>query len=86
LGRDVFRGPAVFNVDFSLFKSFPLPKEGWKLQIRFESFNVFNIQNWDTPSTQSSDSGLTLGNAAFGQINSLAHDPRELQFGVRFVF
>ncbi len=86
LGRDVFRGPAVFNVDFSLLKSVPLPKEGWKLQLRVEAFNVFNIQNWDTPTTQSNDSGLTIGNAAAGQVNSLAHDPRQLQFGLRFVF
>lgn len=87
LGRNVYRGPGVFNVDFSLFKSVPLPREGWSVQVRVESFNPFNIQNWDTPTTQSSDAGLTVGNA-FGQIRGLAGgtNPREIQFGLRFVF
>ena len=88
LGRDAFRGPGVFNMDLSMFKSFPLPREGWNLQLRFEAFNVFNVQNWDTPTTQNSDSGLTLGNAAFGRITGLASgtNPREIQLGLRFVF
>ncbi|HVH71411.1 MAG TPA: TonB-dependent receptor, partial [Candidatus Dormibacteraeota bacterium] len=86
LGRDAYRGSPVYNVDFSLFKSVPLAREGTALQIRFEAFNVLNIQNWDTPTTQSSDSGLTVGNKAFGRINTLAHDPRQLQFGLRFTF
>jgi hypothetical protein len=86
LGRDAYRGQPVYNVDFSMFKSFPLPREGMSLQLRFESFNVFNIQNWDTPTTQNSDSGLTVGNKAFGRITTLAHDPRQLQFGLRFTF
>jgi hypothetical protein len=86
LGRNAYRGPVVYNLDFSLFKKIPLPREGWSLQLRFESINVLNIQNWDTPTTQSSDSGLAVGNLAFGQIRTLAHDPRQMQFGLRFVF
>lgn len=86
LGRDAFRGRPVYNMDVSLFKSVPLPREGMSLQLRFESFNVLNIQNWDTPTTQSSDSGLTVGNKAFGRITTLAHDPRQMQFGLRFIF
>jgi Carboxypeptidase regulatory-like domain/TonB dependent receptor len=88
LGRTPYRGPAVVNMDFSMFKSIPLPREGMALQLRFEAFNVFNIQNWDTPTTANSDSGLTVNSAAFGLINTLAQGttPRELQFGLRFVF
>jgi hypothetical protein len=82
LGRNPFRGDPVYNVDFSMFKNFPLPKEGWALQLRFEAFNVFNIQNWDVPS------GLTIGNANAGQITGLAPgtSPRQMQFGFRFRF
>ena len=86
LGRDAFRGRPVYNMDVSLFKSVPWPREGMSLQLRFESFNVLNIQNWDTPTTQSSDSGLTVANKAFGRITTLAHDPRQMQFGLRFTF
>lgn len=82
LGRNAFRGHPVYNVDFSLFKSIPLPKEGMQIQLRFEAFNVLNIQNWDVPS------GLTIGNSNAGQITGLAPGsaPRQLQFGLRFQF
>jgi hypothetical protein len=82
LGRNAFRGPAVFNLDLSLFKSIPLPKEGYALQLRFEAFNVLNIQNWDVPS------GVTIGASNAGQITGLAAGttPRQMQFGVRFQF
>jgi hypothetical protein len=82
LGRNTFRGPGVFNMDTSLFKTIPLPKEGWNVQLRFESFNTFNVQNWDVPS------GLTIGTANAGQVTALASGttPRQLQFGLRFQF
>lgn len=81
LGRNAFRGPAVFNMDASMFKSFPL-QEGWHVQLRFEAFNVFNVQNWDVPS------GTTIGNANVGQITALASGttPRQMQFGLRLQF
>ncbi len=68
-------------MDLSVFKSFPV-REGWNVQLRFEAFNVFNVQNWDVPS------GVTIGNANAGQITSLATGttPRQLQFGLRFMF
>lgn len=81
LGRDAFRGPAVFNLDASLFKSIPIT-ERWALQLRFEAFNAFNVQNWDSPS------GTTIGSANAGQITALAAGttPRQLQFGLRLNF
>jgi len=82
LGRNVFRGPAVFNMDASIFKAFPLPREGWMVQARFEAFNILNVQNWDVPS------GTTIGNANAGQITALAAGttPRQMQFGLRLQF
>lgn len=82
LGRNVFRGPSVFNMDVSMFKGFPLPKEGWTIQLRFEAFNALNVQNWDVPS------GLTIGNADAAQITTLASGttPRQMQFGLRLQF
>jgi len=82
LGRNAFRGSPVVNLDASLFKAFPLPREGWSMQLRFEAFNAFNIQNWDVPS------GTTIGTAAAGNITGLAAGttPRQLQFGLRLQF
>lgn len=81
LGRNVMRGKAVFNTDLSIFKSFPI-REEMKLQFRMEMFNVFNIQNWDVPSA------LTINGANPGRITALAQGttPRQIQFGLRFVF
>jgi len=69
-------------MDFSMIKNIPLHREGMRLQMAFEAFNVFNIQNLDTPSQ------LNITNRSAGVITSLAQGttPRELQFGVRFVF
>ncbi|HJQ31954.1 MAG TPA: TonB-dependent receptor [Pyrinomonadaceae bacterium] len=87
LGRNVFRGPAVFNMDFSLFKEINF-REGMKLQLRGEAFNVFNIQNWDVPSALTINSSATAIAAGAGRVTALAQGttPRQLQFGLRFVF
>ncbi|HEX5966673.1 MAG TPA: carboxypeptidase regulatory-like domain-containing protein [Pyrinomonadaceae bacterium] len=89
LGRNSFRGKSVFNTDLSLFKSFPI-RENWQLQLRVETFNVFNIQNWDTPLA----ANLTLNTNAttlatnVGRISTLAAgtNPRQIQFGIRLNF
>jgi len=87
LGRNVFRGPHVANLDFSMFKSFPV-KEEWNLQLRFEAFNVLNIQNWDTPSALVVNTNATSIAANVGRVTGLAQGttPRQLQFGIRFTF
>jgi Carboxypeptidase regulatory-like domain/TonB dependent receptor-like, beta-barrel len=92
LGRNAFRGPAVFNMDLSMFKSILLPREGWNLQLRFEAFNVFNVQNYDVPggigSAPNLQGGVNLSIASPGRISGLASGttPRQLQFGLRFLF
>jgi Carboxypeptidase regulatory-like domain/TonB dependent receptor-like, beta-barrel len=89
LARNAFRGPAVYNVDFSMFKSIPIT-ERFKLQLRMEAFNVFNIQNWNTPVNANltlNSSGSTI-NASVGKISNLAQGttPRQIQFGIRLTF
>ena len=46
-GRNTLRGPAAYNMDFSLCKSIPI-NEPFKVQLRIEAFNVLNIQNRDS--------------------------------------
>ena len=43
-GKDAFRGPGFWNVDFGLYKMFQL-RENLKLQIRGEFYNAFNHAN-----------------------------------------
>ena len=87
LGRDVFRGPAIFNTDFALTKRVPVA-EGKTLELHFQFFNVFNVQNWAPPSVvQVNSSGITI-NPKAGQITALetGTTPREMQFGLHFRF
>jgi hypothetical protein len=59
-----------------------------RLQLRGEAFNVFNIQNLDAPSAVTINSSGSSIAAGAGRITTLAQGttPRQLQFGIRFVF
>jgi hypothetical protein len=90
VSRNSLRSPAVFDTDFSLFKNIPLGRsESRLLQLRFEFFNLFNDMNWSTPSATINGCTTAQGLGACGGaglVTSLAHDPREIQFGARIVF
>lgn len=87
LPRNAFRGPHVVNFDFSMFKGFPIG-ESRQIQLRFEAFNLFNIQNYDVPSSLTVNSSATQIASGVGRVSSLAQGttPRQLQFGIRFIF
>jgi hypothetical protein len=76
-GRNAFRGPANWNLDFSVFRSIPFGR--YRVELRAESTNVFNHTQWGNPVT-----GLTDPN--FMRIRSLARNPRRVQIGARFAF
>jgi hypothetical protein len=79
LGRNVLRGPGFHNVDFGLFKNFPLWSEATRLQFRAEAFNLLNNTNFSNPGT-----GIT--NADFGRITGTETLQRSLQFGLKLIF
>jgi hypothetical protein len=74
------RVDGVHNIDTDLSKSF-VPKEGTRLELRAEIFNLFNHPRFASPSNQFLQSG-------FGSITSDASGylPRYFQFGLRFEF
>ena len=76
-GRNVLEGPGFANVDFSLFKNFPI-RESVRLQFRSEFFNILNHVNFNRPNTNV-DSG------AFGRITS-ARAPRIIQFALKLIY
>jgi Carboxypeptidase regulatory-like domain/TonB dependent receptor len=88
-GRNALRGSSVYNVDFSMFKSVPIG-ERFKVQLRVEAFNVFNIQNWDTPANANLtiNTNATTIAASVGKISNLAQGttPRQIQFGLRLIY
>lgn len=79
IGRNTLRGPGLFTIDFSAFKSFAMPySEKHKLEFRAEFFNLLNRANLGNPNT-------TRTNSLFGRITS-ASDPRIVQLGLRYAF
>jgi len=60
-GRDAFRGPGLYNVDFSLSRTFFLPFVGerYRLTVRADAFNVLNHANLNNPDS-------LLGSPTFG--------------------
>lgn len=72
-----FLGPGVEKIDLGLMKNVRI-SEGINLQMRAESFNVFNHTNW-----AGVDTGL--GDGTFGQTTS-THDPRIMQFSAKMYF
>lgn len=75
--RNFLTGPSRVDLDFSLFKEFPLYEHG-KLQFRSEFFNLFNHPNFGTPDN-------TVGDGTFGQLTSAA-DGRIVQFALKYIF
>ena len=70
----------IHNFDTNLYKSF-VPKEGMKVEVRAEIFNIMNHPRFAAPNTAFEETG-------FGTITSDAagYLPRYFQFGLRFEF
>lgn len=76
-GFNSLRGPGRDNWNLSLFKSFSFG-EARRLELRAESFNIWNHTEFDAVSN-------SLGASNFGQVTS-AFDPRVFQFGAKIYF
>jgi hypothetical protein len=76
-GKDVLRSQAVYNVDFSLFRTIHI-KERLQMEIRGEAFNVLNHFMLGTPGVDigTSDAGVILGDTG----------PRIIQLGMKLRF
>jgi hypothetical protein len=77
-----FRSQRFWNVDFSVFRDFPLWTEQHKLQFRAESFNLFNTTILGTPNGDISNAGN------FGLVTQrgAGNSPRVLQFALKFFY
>ena len=56
-GRNQFRGPGYWNMDFSIFRAFPFGGGGKRVEFRAEFFNLTNTPKWGNP-----DGDVTSGN------------------------
>jgi hypothetical protein len=91
------RRPGDNDWDISVFKNFPLPKEGMRIQLRVEMFNAFNMARFNdfNRSAQFNTSGQLIntptvlggtgGRFGFGALTGTA-DPRRIQLAAKFYF
>ncbi len=83
LGRGVFSGPGLTNVDASLFKDTAISERA-TLQFRAEGFNVLNTANFGTPNATVFSNGAISSSAAL--ITATATTSRQIQFGLKLIF
>jgi hypothetical protein len=78
MGKMPFRVPSTNNLDFSLVKETPI-WESVNLELRAESFNLYNVVIPGNP-------GTTIGNASAGLATTQGNTPRQFQFGAKILF
>ncbi len=83
LGRGVFSGPGLAEVDGSLFKTTAITERA-NLQFRAEVFNVLNHANLGTPNATVFSNGAISPSA--GLITATATTSRQIQFGLKLIF
>jgi len=77
VGRDTIRMPSFYSTDFSIIKATKIT-ESQKIEFRAEFFNLFNTTHFNLPDR-------VFATADFGKVFS-AQTPRNIQFGLRYVF
>jgi hypothetical protein len=92
LSRNAFNGPAYFNWDLGILKSFPVTESKY-LEFRVEMFNAPNHPtfavgdpNFVAPNSGASPSDMYINDPKFGVATSTASSPRVIQMGLRFAF
>lgn len=88
-GFDEFYGPSTKQIDFSVFKNFPI-FERVKLQFRAEIFNIFNFVNYSGPANNLQGSNLgqvgSTYDVSFGAPGIGPGAPRNVQLAVKVLF
>ncbi len=88
-GRNILRGPGVFNVDGSLFRNFQMT-ERFRLQVRMEMFGVTNTPQFSNPGANISNMSLNQDGTvrALGGYTEItgASGERQIRFAAKFSF
>src|SRR5262249_8052087 len=87
LARNTLLGPGTAEVDVSVTKNFPI-REGKRLQLRAEAFNLPNHPNFQAPTTTTRrifNAAGTLSSTA-GVLTATTTSSRQIQFGLKLIF
>ena len=74
-----FQAQRFWNVDFSVFRQFPLWSENRRLEFRAEAFNLFNTVIFAAPNSD-------INGGGFGLVTTTANSPRVMQFGLKVIY
>jgi hypothetical protein len=89
-GRNTLIGPRLVNVDFSVTKNTPITRisETFNVQFRAEIFNIFNHSNFVPPEPTNGAGVFNEDgtNGANGFMDSLATQPRDVQFAIKVIW
>ncbi len=81
-GRNQFYGPGGWNLDLSVFRTFPMGAQR-RLELRIEAANILNVPVFGNP-----QGNVTSG--TFGQITGIggggSYPERQVRLGLRFTF
>jgi Carboxypeptidase regulatory-like domain/TonB dependent receptor/TonB-dependent Receptor Plug Domain len=85
-GRNIIRGPGLQNWDISFIKQFPI-REAMHVEFRAEFFNIWNHPNptFADETTTNENFSIERGATQFG-FATASHDPRLVQFALKFYF
>jgi hypothetical protein len=78
VSRGAISGPALVNTDLALLRTVPLGSDRLRLQLRGESFNLFNQVNFNNPNA-------VVSSATFGRITG-ASDGRVIQVAAKLIW
>ena len=88
-GRNQFRGPSAWNLDFSIFRAFPMGRAGRRVEFRTEIFNLTNTPKWGNPEA----ADLDVNSSRFGRTYTVGDSSRDagsgerqIRLGLRFQF
>jgi hypothetical protein len=92
-GRNSIVGPGLVNLDFSVYKNFAVKKisESASVQFRAEFFNVMNHPNFAPPFPFFGSGSAAIFNengtsSGSGGLEALVGKPRDIQFGLKFIW
>jgi len=88
-GRNILRGPGVFNLDLAVFRSFRMT-ERFNLQFRAEAYHATNTPQFGNPganvsSMQLNDDGTIRNLGGFSEVRT-ASGERQFRFALRLAF
>jgi hypothetical protein len=94
-GRNAFRGPGLYDLDLSLSRTFSVPRlrEGTRLTVRADAFNILNHANLNNPDSLLGDPNFgveTYGRAGtasgFPAVSPVNETARQVQLLLRLEF